>query len=130
MKKRIDLDAVRTARRNLERIAAEHSELIGESSVEEWTEALGEIEEEDMGKTIQVGVRFPFDVVEAIDLFADAETQKLRVDLPGMELSRTDAIRVLTVAALQTRGYLPAPGHSQDSGVTPRKKKRGTGRTK
>lgn len=103
MKKQIDLEAVRDARRRLEAIAAEHPELLGVSSAEEWAEALEEVEQ--MTKTIQVGVRFSPEVVELIDRFAADETAKLRETLPGMELSRADAVRVLTVATLLERGY-------------------------
>lgn len=105
MGKPVDMAVVRSARRNLAQIAEEHPELLGQGSVEGWIGVLAEIEEADMGKTIQVGVRFPTEVVEVIDRFAADETDKLRASLPGLVLNRADAIRVLTVAALQARGY-------------------------
>lgn len=130
MAKMIDMEAVRAARRNLARIAAEHPELLGESSTEDWVETLAEMERHDMGKTIQVGVRFPTEVVAAVDRFAAEETEKLRATLPGMELNRADAIRTLTIAALKARGYEVETGGASDTGVTTAKKKRATSRTK
>ena len=103
MGKRIDLEAVRAARRNLETIAAEHPELLGESSAEEWAEALEEVEK--MTKTIQVGVRFPPEVLGLIDRFAEETTVKLRESLPGLEINRAGAIRILVEKALRDDGY-------------------------
>ncbi|MDD5308656.1 MAG: hypothetical protein PHU25_15165 [Deltaproteobacteria bacterium] len=124
MTKRVDLDAVRTARCNLKRIAEEHPELLGPASVNGWIEILTEVEEADMGKTVQVGVRFPPKVVAAIDRFAAEETVKLRQTLPGMELSRADAIRVLTMAALQARGYEVGGSSEPTEGATTGKPRR------
>ncbi len=106
MDKQIDLKVVQSARRNLEAIAAEHPELLGETSTNEWIEVLKEIEEADeMTKTIQVGVRFPPEVVELIDRFAEETTDELRESLPGLEINRTGAIRILVEQALRDRGY-------------------------
>ncbi len=106
MSKKIDLEAVRLARENLDRIAQEHPELVGESSVEDWVELLQEIEEADeMAKTVQVGVRFPPEVVELIDQFATDTTEELRESLPGLEVNRASAVRVLVEQALRDRGY-------------------------
>ena len=122
MGKRIDLEAVRDARRRLDAIAAEHPELLGESSAEEWVEALEEVEQ--MTKTIQVGVRFPPEVVELIDRFADETTAELRENLPGLEVNRAGAIRILVEQALRDRGY-EVPGD-----VPSKPKRAGKGRSK
>lgn len=114
MSKTIDLEAVRLARQNLARIAAEHPELCGPTSTDEWVATLTEIEEQDMAKTIQVGVRLPAGLIAQIDKFATAETAKLAESLPGMVLSRADAIRILTTAALQQRGYVVAQADPND----------------
>ena len=103
MGRRIDLDAVRAARRRLKAIAVEHPELLGESSADEWAEALEEIEQ--MAKTIQVGVRFPEEVVALIDSFAEKTTAELRKNLPGLEVNRAGAIRILVEKALAELGY-------------------------
>ncbi len=119
MNNEIDLEAVRLARKNLAKIAKEHPELVGESSVEEWIEILEEIEEADeMAKTIQVGVRFPPEVVEMIDQFAAETTVELRKSLPGLEVNRAGAIRILVEQALRGQGY-----EVEDSSK-PRKKRR------
>ena len=62
---------------------------------------------EEMSQTIQVGVRFPEVVVELIDAFADATTTELRENqnLPGLEVNRAGAIRILVEQALRDRGY-------------------------
>jgi hypothetical protein len=102
----IDVVAVRLALTNLERLAVEHPELLGESDIEGWVEVLREIEEaDDMGKTIQVGVRFPEEVVELIDSFATETTAELRANLPGLEVNRAGAIRILVEKALRDEGY-------------------------
>jgi anti-sigma factor RsiW len=118
--KKIDLDAVRQARRNLAQIAAEHPELRGPATVEGWVGTLKEIEENEMAKTIQVGVRLPAELIAQIDKFAADETLKLAETLPGMELSRADAIRILTTAALQARGYEVAKSAEKDSASPPK----------
>lgn len=121
MAKVIDMKIVRSAQHNLARIAAEHPELLGESSVEGWAETLSEMEERDM-KTVQLGIRFSPEVVAAVDRFAAEENVRLRETLPGVTLNRADAIRVLVVAALQVRGY--EPGSSSEPTVKPRKPRR------
>ena len=104
----IDLELVRQARENLDRIAAENPGLLGESTAEDWIRVIEEIEEaERMAKTVQVGVRFPAEVVEAIDRFAEITEKELREkqNLPGLEVNRATAIRILVEQALNVRGY-------------------------
>ena len=58
-----------------------------------------------MTKTTQVGVRFPKQVLELIDRFAKETTAELRENLPGLEVNRAGAIRILVEQALRERGY-------------------------
>ncbi len=50
--------------------------------------------------TIQVGVRLPVSLVARIDAYA----QELSEERPGIHVSRTDAIRVLLLRALESDG--------------------------
>jgi hypothetical protein len=123
--KPVDVEVVRSAPRNHERVAEEHPELLEDSVAGGQVETVAKIEEVEMGKTIQVGVRFPTEIVAAIDRFAAEETAKLRANLPGLELSRADAIRVLTTAALQARGYEVEVGIAEAGAEATGKRKRG-----
>ncbi len=60
-----------------------------------------------MAKTIQVGVRFPPEVVDMVDRFAEETTKELRENqnLPGIEVNRAGAIRILVEQALSLAGY-------------------------
>lgn len=74
-----------------------------------------------MKKTIQVGVRLPEELIAQIDRFAADETAKLAETLPGMELTRADAIRILTTAALKDRGYPVGTGGLREPPTKARK---------
>ncbi len=53
-----------------------------------------------MARTKQMGLRLPEELVVRLDRYLD----KLREDLPGVELTRTDAIRTLLEKGLQQAG--------------------------
>ena len=108
MNNMVGFDTIRQAKQSLSRIADQNPNLLGMSSVDDWLAILKGIEKTDMGKTIQVGVRFPGEVVDLIDAFAEATTTELRENqnLPGLEVNRAGAIRILVEQALRDRGYL------------------------
>lgn len=60
--------------------------------------------------TKQVGFRFPVDLVERIDAYAD----KLSRDLPGLKFTRADAVRVLLERGLIEVGLGPTTVEGTD----------------
>lgn len=103
----VDLAAVRASRLRLAEIAREHPELTGPSSPENaagWAAELAELENNAMVRPkshgeplLQVAVRLPESVIERIDAYVE----KRRASLPGVQLTRADAIRFLLLRALE-----------------------------
>jgi hypothetical protein len=92
----IDLRAVREARRRLRAIAKAHPELTGPSGRRNragWEAALKEIE---MAPTKQYAFRLPDQLIARLD----RHVERMRAALPGLEPSRTDALRTLLSRAL------------------------------
>lgn len=56
-------------------------------------------------KEIQVNARFTMSMIEAIDKYAK-ENSGSTVDIPGMGLTRAEAVRRLVAEALCQKGYL------------------------
>jgi hypothetical protein len=96
--RRIDLEAVRTARANLRRLAREHPELTGppsEANRRGWEETL----EETMGdetKDEQMVVRLPSALLGRLDAYAE----RMRREMPGPAWKRSDIVRMLLAKAL------------------------------
>ncbi len=85
----------------LDQLAAEHPEAFAGHDVASWTtifEGPGGAEgnEPMANKTFQTGVRLPVTLLERLD----ALTAKWMADNPGVSLSRSDAVRMLLVRAL------------------------------
>jgi hypothetical protein len=55
-----------------------------------------------MDKSKQMGLRLPVEIIERLDRYLD----KLGAELPGVKLSRSDAIRTLIEQGLQRAGIL------------------------
>ena len=51
----------------------------------------------DAGPMVQVGLRLAVSVVDAIDAYADL----IKVQVPGLEVSRSDAARALIMLGLE-----------------------------
>ncbi len=59
------------------------------------------------GKTIQIGIRFPEDVVELIDEYRSDKAEEFVELYPGLDINRVTAIRMLVEAGLRYYEYLP-----------------------
>jgi len=59
------------------------------------------------GRTVQIGIRFPEDVVELIDEFRSEKAEELMEAYPGLDINRVAAIRMLVEAGLRYYEYLP-----------------------
>ncbi|MFO8074265.1 MAG: hypothetical protein R6V85_20580 [Polyangia bacterium] len=81
-------------------------------------EQMREIEVDDMGETIQVGVRFLEEVVELIDRFASETTAELRESLPGLKVNRAGTIFIFVERGSATRAKRcrPRPRRSGRAG--------------
>lgn len=55
-----------------------------------------------MAKTKQMGLRLPEELIDRLDVYVD----KLKENLPGIEFTRSDAIRTLLEKALQQEGIV------------------------
>jgi Arc/MetJ-type ribon-helix-helix transcriptional regulator len=58
-------------------------------------------------KSNLIGVRFPPDLLEALQAFAQEEEAALQKRLPGLTFSPSEAIRTLVQECLQRRGKYP-----------------------
>lgn len=99
MKRRrtVDLVAVRAARARLDALVRDHPELRGPrgaDNIDGWMKTLEE--DEQMADTEQVAFRLPKDLVKRLDDFV----ARMSAAQPGMNVTRTDAVRVLLVRAL------------------------------
>lgn len=98
MTKPVDLAAVRASRARLRALAAAHPELCGEpgaDNVSGWTQTLTE-DEERMAKSEQLAIRMDEDLVARID----AHMEQMQALMPGVKMTRADAIRALILKAL------------------------------
>ena len=92
----VDLAAVRASRERLRALAAAHPELCGErgtDNVDGWEQTL--MEAETMASQ-QMGMRLSEELVERLD----QHVERMKAAQPGMEVTRSDAIRVLLLVAL------------------------------
>lgn len=105
----VNLAEYRRALENLKRIAREHPGLVGKVDVKansaEWERQLSMASELETNDA-QLVVRLPSSMVVQID--AHAET--MRCALPGVTVSRADAVRVLIASGLAT---LPRPARKR-----------------
>lgn len=92
----VDLVAVRAARARLDALVREHPELVGADGdgVQGWMTTLER--DEQMADTEQVAFRLPKDLVKRLD---DC-VERMAKAQPGMNITRTDAVRVLLMRAL------------------------------
>lgn len=97
-RRKIDLEAVRTAKANLRRLAKDHPELTAppsEANRRGWEETL----EEAMGDETndeQMVVRLPCSLLERLDAYAE----RMRREMPGPAWKRSDVVRLLLARAL------------------------------
>lgn len=103
----VDLAAVRGARERLRALAVEHPELCGPGDVDAWAAILME-DEANMSKTEQVAIRMEPELLERID----AHVEHMKSAMPGVNLSRADAIRALLLKALGDEPKKPRRGHA------------------
>jgi hypothetical protein len=96
----IDLDAVRTARANLKRIAKEHPELVGPPGKANRTRWESTLEEtmSDQANDEQIVVRLPGALLARIDAYAEGQRKAT-----GLRVSRSDAVRLLVARALDAK---------------------------
>jgi hypothetical protein len=95
MGKKIDLAAVRAAEARLDRLAAEHPELLGESTPEEWESILKD-QIKVKSKGAPQALRLPDDLLAQVDAYARALEAELHISV-----SRSDAIRRLITIGLE-----------------------------
>ena len=98
MAKVLDLPAIKNSLANLDRIAAEHPELLGESSAAEWEATLKEhITEQPTKKTkTPQAIRLPDELLDRVDAYAARLESEIHISV-----SRSDAIRRLLVLGLE-----------------------------
>jgi hypothetical protein len=106
--RRVDWQAVRTARANLRRLAREHPELTGAPSKanrDGWASVLEDLEDDmaDETKDEQIVVRLERSLLERLD----AQAERLRREMPGPSWKRSDVVRYLLARALDE--VEPAP---------------------
>jgi hypothetical protein len=95
----IDLARVRAALAKLDKLEAEHPEAFGGRNAAGWIEVI----KTDEGarimaeETMQTAVRIPVTLVAQVDAFAEA----WKATNPGVQLTRSDAIRLLIVRGLE-----------------------------
>lgn len=92
--KPIDWRAVAEARRELDRLRREHPELSGPSDTSDWIASLKE--NTTMADTQQAAFRLPIDLLKRLD----RHVKRLQEASPGMNVSRTDAVRLLLTSGL------------------------------
>jgi hypothetical protein len=96
--RRVDWQAVRSARANLGRLAREHPELTtdpSEANRTGWENAL-EDTMADENKDEQIVIRLPGSLLERVDAYAE----RLRREMPGPSWKRSDVVRLLLARAL------------------------------
>jgi hypothetical protein len=94
----IDLDAVRTARANLRRLAREHPELTGppgKANRKGWEQSLEAIVADET-KDEQMVIRLSTALLQRLDAYA----VRLREEMPGPSWKRSDVVRLLLARAL------------------------------
>ncbi len=96
MRTKVNFLKVREARGTLRTLARSHPELVGRSSPENeraWRKTLSE---NGMGKTVQVAFRLDEELVKRLDKYA----KQMERDMPGFNVSRADAVRILLTRGL------------------------------
>lgn len=116
----IDLAAVRRSRARLDSIARAHPEIVQDpdpKNREAWEITLAEMER-SMGRppgpepTETLALRLGESLVDALNRYRD----KLSADMPGLDVSRNDAMRRLLVIGLEKEGVrltLPKPSSAK-----------------
>lgn len=93
----LDLPTIKKSLDNLDRTAAEHPELLGESSTDEWEATLKEhITDKPKTKKSPQGLRLPDELLERVDAYAARLESEIHISV-----SRSDAIRRLLVLGLE-----------------------------
>lgn len=108
-RKAIDLARVRASEARLDTHQDKHPEAFVGRTVEEWTKMLQEQERmtatvskgrrrASAEATVQIAVRLPESMMSALDAFAAERA------LPGLTLTRSDAVRMILAATLAGAG--------------------------
>ncbi len=96
-RKRIDLAKVQAARKQLQDIARDHPELLGESSPENVKGWESILQEDEMAKTTLVAFRLDNELLKRIDAYA----KRIEEQSPGIKLARADAVRAILLRGLE-----------------------------
>ena len=106
----VDLERVRAARAELQRLLAEHPHLRGEPGADNragWAAQIEGMEAEAMAENDkQTAIRLPAELLERIDRLAE----RWRAERPGMRMTRSDVLRVLVLEGLERAEAAPGRG--------------------
>lgn len=107
----VDLTAVAHAREALEAIARAHPDLTTEAAHARTARWLHSLEVAPMADdSVQLGVRIPRVLLAALD----REVSRMNAAVPGVEFTRSDAVRAVLTRALTTSKLAPAPHREGD----------------
>lgn len=95
-KKVVDLEAVKRARRRLEKLAKEHPQLTGEGSEKNRDGWLTTLEEDAMANTTQYTFRLTDEIIERLDAYAERLSEET-----GLEVNRADVVKRLLTKGLE-----------------------------
>jgi hypothetical protein len=98
-RKPIDLPRIRAALARLDALALEHPEAFGGRTAQQWTTILEE-SEAMVDDSKVVGFRLPQVLLDRIDAFG----AQFSAANAGLEISRSDAVRLLLTRALDAEG--------------------------
>jgi len=98
-RKPVDVARVAAALDQLDALAVEHPEAFQGRDAAAWTTILEGAQTMTPEQTYQTAVRLPVSILERVDAY----TERMHREIPGAKFTRTDAIRMLLVQALEAQ---------------------------